>query len=142
MMREYPSASGFLAAREQGVINNNYRKKIFFNYTIVLLTVLKPLTMWTQQTGKILKEKGIPDHLTCLLRNLYSGQETTVRTKHATTDWFKIGKGVHQGYLLSSGLFNLYAEYIMRNAGLHDHKLESRLLGEVSTTSHRLIISL
>ena len=64
MMREYPSASGFLAAREQGVINNNYRKKFFFNYTIVLLTVLKPLTVWTQQTGRILKEEAIPDHLT------------------------------------------------------------------------------
>ena len=67
---------------------------------------------------KILKEMGIPDHLTCLLRNLYAGQETTVRTGHATTDWFQIGKGVHQGCILSPCLFNLYAEYIMRNAGL------------------------
>ena len=91
--------------------------------------------MWTQQTGKILKEKGIPDHLTCFLKNLCAGQETTVRTKHATTDWFKIGEGVRQGYLLSSCLFNLYVEYFMRNAGLSDHKLESRLLGEVSVTS-------
>ena len=64
---------------------------------------------------KILKEMGIPDHLTCLLRSLYAGQEATVRTGHATTDWFQIGKGVHQGYILSPCLFNFYAEYIMRN---------------------------
>ena len=63
---------------------------------------------------------GIPDHLICLLRNLYAGQETTVRTGHGTTDWFQIGKGVHQGYILSPCLFNLYAEYIMRNAGLEE----------------------
>ena len=69
---------------------------------------------------KILKEMGIPDHLICLLRNLHAGQETTVRTGHGTTDWFQIGKGVHQGYVLSSCLFNLYAEYIMRNAGLDE----------------------
>ena len=66
---------------------------------------------------KILKEMGIPDHLTFLLRNLYAGQETTVRTGHGTTDWFQIGKGVCQGCILSPCLFNLYAEYIMRNAG-------------------------
>ena len=64
---------------------------------------------------KILKEMGIPDHLTCLLRNLYAGQEATVRTGHGTTDWFQIGKGVRQGCILSPCLFNLYAEYIMRN---------------------------
>ena len=69
---------------------------------------------------KILKEVGIPDHLTCLLRNLYAGQEATVRTGHGTTDWFQIGKVVHQGYMLSPCLFNLYAEYIMRNAGLDE----------------------
>ena len=63
---------------------------------------------------------GIPDHLTCLLRNLYAGQEVTVRTGHGTTDWFQIGKGVHQGCILSPCLFNLYAEYIMRNAGLEE----------------------
>ena len=68
---------------------------------------------------KILKEMGIPDHLTCLL-NLYAGQEATVRTSHGTTDWFQIGKGVRQGCILSSCLFNLYAEYIMRNAGLEE----------------------
>ena len=69
---------------------------------------------------KILKEMGIPDHLTCLLRNLYAGQEATVRTGHGTTDWFQIGKGVHQVYILSSCLFNLYAECIMRNARLEE----------------------
>ena len=69
---------------------------------------------------KILKKMGIPDLLTCLLRNLYKGQETTVRTGHGTTDWFKIGKGVCQSYILSPCLFNLYAEYIMRNAGLEE----------------------
>ena len=84
---------------------------------------------------KILKEMGIPDHLTCLLRNLYAGQEATVRTEQGTTDWFQIGKAVHQGYVLSPSLFNLYAEYIMRNLGWKKHKLESRLLGEISITS-------
>ena len=69
---------------------------------------------------KILKEIGIPDHLTCLLKNLYAGQETTVRTGHGTTDWFQIGKGVRQGCKLSSCLFNFYAEYIMRNTGLEE----------------------
>ena len=67
---------------------------------------------------KILKEMGIPNHLTCLLRNLYAGQEATVRTGHGTTDWFQIGKGVRQGCMLSPYLFYLYAEYIMRNPGL------------------------
>ena len=84
---------------------------------------------------KILKEMGIPDHLTCLLRKLYAGQEATVRTGHGTIDWFQIGKGVHQGCILSPCLFNLYAEYIMRNAGWKKHKLESRLPGEISITS-------
>ena len=69
---------------------------------------------------KILKEMGIPDHLICLLRNLYAGQESTVKTRHRTEDWFQIGKGVHRGYILSPCLFNLYAEYIMRNAGLDE----------------------
>ena len=84
---------------------------------------------------KILKEMGIPDQLTCLLRNLYAGQEATVRTGNGTTDWFQIGKGVCQGCILSPRLFNLYAEYIMRNTRLMKHKLESRLPGEISITS-------
>ena len=84
---------------------------------------------------KILQETGIPDHLICLLRNMYARQEATVRSGHGTTDWFQIRKGVHQGYILSPCIFNLYAEYIMRNAGLDEAKLESSLLGEISITS-------
>ena len=80
----------------------------------------KALTAWITINWKILKEMGIPDHLTCLLRNLYAGQEATVRTAHGTTDWFQIGKGVHHSCILSPCLFNFYAEYIMRNAGLEE----------------------
>ena len=78
---------------------------------------------------KILKEMGIPDHLTCLLRNLYAGQEATVSTARETTDWFQIGKAVHQGYILSSCLFNLYAEYIMRNARLDEAQTGVKIVG-------------
>ena len=78
---------------------------------------------------KILKEVGIPDHLTYLLRNLYAGQEATVRTGHGTTDWFQIGKGVCQGYILSSCLFALYAEYVMRNAGLDKAQAGIKIAG-------------
>ena len=85
-----------------------------------LLTMPRPLTVDHNKLWKILKEMGIPDHLTCLSRNLYAGQEATVRTGHGTTDWFQIGKGVHQRCILSPRLFNLYAEYIMRNAGLEE----------------------
>ena len=92
--------------------------------TSVLLTMPKPLNCVENS-----KEMGISDHLTCLLRNLYAGQEATVRTGCGTTDWFQIGKGACQGYILSPCLFNLYAEYIMRNAGL-----ESRMRGERSVT--------
>ena len=85
-----------------------------------LLTMPKPLTVWITINWEILKQMEIPDHLTCLLRNEYAGQEATVRTGHGTTDWFQIGKGVCQGCILSPCLFNLYAEYIMRNAGLEE----------------------
>ena len=78
---------------------------------------------------KILKEMGIPDHLTCLLRNLYAGQEATVRIEHGTTDWFQIRKGVRQGCILSPCLFNLYEEYIMRNAGLDEAQAGIKLAG-------------
>ena len=91
--------------------------------------------MWITTNWKILKEMAIPDHLICLLRNVYTGQEETATTGHGTTDWFQIGKGVHQGCILSPCLFNLHAEYIMRNAGLEKHKLESTLLAEISITS-------
>ena len=85
-----------------------------------LLTMPKPLIVWITINWKILKEMGIPDHLTCLLRNLHAGQEATVKTGHGTTDWFQMGKGVRQGCILSTCLFNLYAQYIMRNAGLEE----------------------
>ena len=78
---------------------------------------------------KILQEMGIPDHLTCLLRNLYAGQEATVRTGHGTTDWFQIGKGVSQGCVLSPCLFNFYAEYIMTNAGLEETQAGIKIAG-------------
>ena len=87
--------------------------------TSALLTMPKPLTVWITTNWKILKEMGIPDHLTCLLRNLYAGQEATVRTGHGTKDWFQIGKGVCQGCILSPCLFKLYAEYIVQNVGLN-----------------------
>ena len=85
-----------------------------------LLTMPKPLTVDHNKLWKILEEMGIPDHLTCLLRNLYGGQEATVRTGHGTTDWFQIGKGVRQGCILLPCLFNFYEEYIMRNSGLEE----------------------
>ena len=93
-----------------------------------LLTMPKPLTehnnLW-----KILKEMGIPDHLTCPLRNLYAGQEATVRTGHGTADWFQIGKGVRQGWVLSPCLFNLYGECIMRNPGLEEAQAGIKIAG-------------
>ena len=98
--------------------------------SISALTMPKPLTMWiTTNCGKILQEMGITDHLTCLLRNLYAGQEATVRTGHGTTDWFQIGKGVRQGCILSSCLFNLYAEYIRRNVRLNEAQAGIKISG-------------
>ena len=90
-----------------------FQKNIYFCFTdyAKALDCVDHNKLW-----KILKEMGIPDHLTCLLRNLYAGQEATVRTGHGTIDWFQIGKGVHQGYMLTPCLFNFYAEDIMRNA--------------------------
>ena len=93
-----------------------------------LLTMPKLLTVWfTTNCGKILQGMEIPDHLTCLLRNLYAGQEATVRTGHGTTDWFQTRKGVHQGCILSPCLFNLYAEYIMPNAGVDEAQTGIRI---------------
>ena len=103
--------------------------------TSALLTMPKPLTVWITINWKILKEMGIPDHLTCLLRNLYAGQEATVRTGHGTTDWFQIGKGVRQGCILSPCLFNFCAEYIMRNTGLEETQAGIKIVGEISITS-------
>ena len=97
--------------------------------TSVLLTMPKPLTMWITTNWKILKQMGIADHLTCLLKNVYAGQEATVRTGHGTTHWFQIGKGVCQGYILSPCLFNLYVENIMRNAGLEEAQAGIKIAG-------------
>ena len=90
----------------------------------------KPLTVWITTNWKILKEMGIPDYLICLLRNLYAGQEATVRTGHGTIDWIQIKKGVHQGCMLSPCLFNLYAEYIMRKAGLDETQVGIKIAGK------------
>ena len=87
------------------------------------------MTLWITINWKILKEMGIPDHLTCLLRNLYAGQEATVRTGHGTTDWFQIGKGVCQDCILSPCLFNLHVEYIIRNAGLEEAQAGIKIAG-------------
>ena len=97
-----------------------------------LLTMPKILTVDHNKLWKILKEMGIPDHLTCLLRNLYAGQEATIRTGPGTTDWFQIGKRVHQGCILSLCLFNSYAEYIMRNAGLGEAQAGIKIAGRNS----------
>ena len=97
--------------------------------------MLTAYVVWITTNWKILQEMGIPDHLTCFLRNLYAGQEATVRTGHGKMDGFQIGKGVHKGCILSPCLFNLYAEYIMRNARLDESHLESRLQREISITS-------
>ena len=112
--------------------NQEYQKNIYFCFIdyAKAFDCVDHNKLW-----KILKEMGIPDLLACLLRNLYAGQEATVRTGHGTTDWFQIGKGVCQGCILLPCLFNFYAEYIMRNAGLEETQLESRLPGEISITS-------
>ena len=94
-----------------------------------LLSMPKPLTVDHNKLWKIMKEMGIPDHLTCLLRNLYAGEEATVRTGHETTNWFQIRKGVRQGCILSPCLFNLHAEYIMRNAGLDEAQAGIKIAG-------------
>ena len=115
-----------------------YQKNIYFCFTDYAkgFDCVDHNKLW-----KILKEMGISDHLTWLLRNLYVGQEATVRTGHGTTDWFEIGKGVRQGCILSSYLFNLYAEYIMQNVRLDEAQLESRLSGEISITSNMQMTS-
>ena len=114
-----PTSTGSLKKKESS-------RKISIS---ALLTMPKPLIVWITINWKILKEMGIPDHLTCLLRNLYAGQEAPVRTGHGTTDWFQIGKGVHQGCILSPCLFNFYAEYIMRNAGLEEAQVAIKIAG-------------
>ena len=98
------------------VLDVSFSKKLTYLLNWRLIT----FTVWITIKWEILKEMGIPDHLICLLRNLYTGQEATVRTGHGTTDWFQIRKGVHQGCILLPCIFNLYAEYIMRNTGLEE----------------------
>ena len=104
----------------QHLLDHGKRKRVPEKYLFLLYWLCQSLCVNHNKLWKILKEMGIPDHLTCLLRNLYVGQEATVRTGHGTTDWFQIGKGIHQGCILSPCLFNLYAEYIVRNAGLDE----------------------
>ena len=94
-----------------------------------LLTMPKPLTVDHNKLWKILEDMGLPDHLTCLLRNLYAGQEATVRTGHGTTDWFQIGKGVRQGCILSPCSFSFYTEYTMRKAGLEEAQAGIQIAG-------------
>ena len=91
--------------------------------------MLKPLTVWITTNRKIPEEMEVPDHLTCLLRNLYAGQEATAKTLHGTTDWFKTGEEVRQGCILSPCLFNFYAEYIMQNARLDDPQAGIKISG-------------
>ena len=102
-----------------------FQKSIYFCF----IDYAKALTVWITTNWKILKEMGIPDHLTCLLRNLYAGQEATVRTRHGTMDWFQIGKGVPQGCILLACLFSLNAEYIMRNAELDEAQARIKIAG-------------
>ena len=97
--------------------------------TSASLIMLKPLAVWITTNWKILKERGIPDHLTCLWSNLYAGQEAIVRTRHGTTDWFQIGKRARQGCILSSWFFNLYTEYIMRYAMLDEVQAGIKIAG-------------
>ena len=114
-----PTSTGSLKKQESS-------RKTYFRFTdyTKAFDSVNHIKLW-----KILQEMGIPAHLTCLLRNLYASQEATVRTGHGTIDWFQIGKGVHQGCILSPCLFNFYAEYIMRNAGLEETQAGIKIAG-------------
>ena len=118
--------------QDRGTSDQEFQKNIYFCFIdyAKVFDCVDHNKLW-----KNLKEMGIPDHLTCLLRNLYAGQEATVRTRHGTKDWFQIVKGVCQGCILSPCLFNLYAEHIMWNERLDKAQLEWRLPGEISMTS-------
>ena len=120
MFKLYLEKAGEPEFKLRTSIGSSKNQESFRRTSTSLLTMPKPLTVWITTNWKILKEMGIPDPLTCLLRNLYAGQETTVRTGHGTTDWFQIGKGVRQGCILSPCSFNVCAEYIVRNAGLEE----------------------
>ena len=120
------------------VMNLNSQKTILSHNQILIYSFTFLLILDCEDHNKlwkILQEMGIPYHLTCLLRNLYAGQEATVRTGRGTIDWFQIRKGVHQGCILSPCLFNLYAEYIMRNAGLDEAQTRVKIAIEISITS-------
>ena len=119
-----------LAAPEKTLVPNTDKVLvIILSYLLFFNEILVPLCVDHNKLWKILKEMGIPDHLTCLLKNLYAGQEATVRTGHGTTGWFQIGKEVRQGYILSPCLFNLYSEYIMRNAGPEEAQAAIKIAG-------------
>ena len=115
-----PTSAGSLKKQE------SFRKNIYFCFIDYAnaFDYVDHKKLW-----KILKQKGIPDHLTCFLRNLYAGEKATVRTEHGTTDWFQIGKGVRQSCILSPCLFNFYAEYVMRNAGLEEAPAGTKIVG-------------
>ena len=108
--------------------------------TSASLTMLMPLTVCITTNWEVFQEMGIPDHLTCFLRNLYAGQEAIVKTELETTDWLKSGKGVCQGCILSPCLFNFYAKYIMRNAGLEETQAGIKIAGKISITSDMQMI--
>ena len=112
-------------------LDHRKSKRVPEKHLLLLYWLYQSLCVDQNKLWKILQETGIPDHLTCLLRNLYAGQEAIVRTGHGTTDWFQIGKGVHQGCILSPCLFNLYAEYIMRNARLDEAQAGIKIAGEI-----------
>ena len=129
----YHFASKFSTSIRSSIKPVNCRKK---KSTSALLTMPKHLTVWVPTNSEKMR---IPDQLTCFLRNLYAGQESTVRTGNGTTDWFQIRKGVCQGCILSPWLFNLYAEHTLQNAGLDEAQLESRLPEGISITSDTLM---
>ena len=134
MNREFPGVqAGFRKGRgtRDQIANICWiiEKQENFRKTSTSSTMLKSLTVWIATNWKILKEMRIPDHLTCLLRNLHAGQEATFRTRYGTMDWFQIGKGVHQGCLLSPCLFNLYAEYILGNVGMDKTQAGIKIAG-------------
>ena len=118
----------------QHLLDRHKSKRAPEKHPFLLYWLWQSLCVDHKKLWKILKEMRITDHLTCLLRNLYAGQEATVRTGHGITDWFQTGKGVHQGCILSPCLFNLYAEYIMRNAGLEEAQAGIKIAGKISIT--------
>ena len=124
----------------QHLLDHQKSKRVPEKHLFLLYWLNQSLCVDHNKLWRILKETGIPDHLTCLLRNLYAGQEATLRTGHGTTDWFQIGKGIRQGCILSPCLFNLYKSTSWETLGWMKHWLESRLLGEIPITSDMQMI--